>query len=97
MIVLQAVEKMIKASRVYRNVRPEICAHMESQVTNHNEQVRRARALKFEALVAYAQNMKLKESAKRLVRGEMGYLASNQFPENYVHPVLLEAAKKILD
>ena len=88
---------MIKAARLYRQIMPEMAKQLEGLTEKYGEYVSRARALKFEALVAYASQLKLKDSAKRLVRGEMSGMLAGHFPEAYVHPTLLKMARNILD
>ena len=53
--------------------------------------------MKFEALAAHALTIKLKENAKKMLRGEFAALAGGLVDESDVQPALLQAAKELLD
>ena len=70
---------------------------MEEQNLIIKTHIRGARCLKFEALAAHALTIKLKENAKKMLRGEFAALAGGLVDESDVQPALLQAAKELLD
>ena len=97
--ILKEAKKMLldKKTKTERKHVLQAYKNMDEQNLIIKTHIWGARCLKFEALVAHALTIKLKENAKKMLRGELVALAGGLVDESDVQPALLQAAKELLD